>query len=94
MNKDGLEDRIYGMALQSVVAARGLIDEPHEYAALRVVDMVSELVAILDENDLASDRLREMKDRIDEASSGSMQTEDELKEFLDATIMEGLDRMG
>jgi hypothetical protein len=57
MDKESFEKRVFELAVSSLSAASGLIDEPPAYGALRVMAMIRDLVEILEEHDLSSLRL-------------------------------------
>jgi hypothetical protein len=91
MDKAALEQSIFQLAVASLTAASGLVEEPSSYGTLRVMGMVRDLVEILDKHDLSSPRLQDIKARIIESAEGSMLSDEERKALLDGLVMHCLD---
>jgi hypothetical protein len=93
MDKESFEKRVFELAVSSLSAASGLIDEPPAYGALRVMAMIRDLVEILEEQGLSSLRLQQIKNSIEQASQGGMLSGRERKELLDRLVMRCLESL-
>ena len=93
MDKVVLEKRVFELSVSALSAASGLMREPPAYGALRVMAILRDLVEILEEQDLASPRLLEIKKRIDESRQGGMLSNDERQELLNQMVLQGLEKL-
>ncbi len=86
MDKRQLEEEIFALVGYMVTSARNLVDETPTYGPFRLVDAASRLIAILEEEGIASDRLRLMRNKIDSGKYCVMTDQDEFTAFLDAIV--------
>ncbi|MBW2064350.1 MAG: hypothetical protein JRJ03_05395 [Deltaproteobacteria bacterium] len=86
MDKKVFEEKIFELISYAIVSARNLLEEPARYGPFRLVDTASRLISILDESGMSSDRLRAIRDQIEEGKYSVMATEDEFEKFLESTV--------
>ncbi|MBW2305069.1 MAG: hypothetical protein JRF57_15300 [Deltaproteobacteria bacterium] len=86
MDKQVFEEKIFEVVSYIIVSARNLMDEPARYGPFRLVDTASRLIDILDEFGMSSERLRAIRDRIEEGKYSAMETEEEFEKFLESMV--------
>lgn len=93
MDDTVFEDKIFGLVSYVVVSARNLLEEPARYGPFRLVDTASRLINILEEAGMSSDRLKAVRDRIEDGKYSAMGTEEEFEQFLETTVYFVVDAM-
>ncbi len=86
MDQARLEQAVFELVGYMVTSGRNLIDETPLYGPFRLVDAASRLILILEQEGVVSDRLRTMRERIDNGKYSVMKTQEELKVFLDSLV--------
>lgn len=89
----GLERKIYEVMGYMVTSARNLLDETPLYGPFRLVDAVSRLISVLEEEGLASPRLLALRDGIEAGKYKVTEDPEEFRDFLDGlvrTVVESL----
>jgi hypothetical protein len=86
VDKRPLEEEMFALVGYMVTSARNLVDETPTYGPFRLVDAASRLIAILEEEGMASDRLELMRGKIDSGKYSVMTDQDEFTAFLDAIV--------
>lgn len=78
-----------------VTAARGTLDEPHTYGALRLLDGISRLTEIYSTvPDIKSDEfILQVRAEIQKNLDQAMTSEERLREFLDGLVVKFTDEM-
>ena len=84
----GLERKIFEVVGYMVTSARNLLDETPLYGPFRLVDAVSRLVTVLEEEGLSSPRLSALKERIEEGKYSVADDPEEFRRFLDGLVQE------
>ena len=67
-----------------VVSARRLLDEPHVYGPLRLIDASQRLVDLLRNHGMSTADLDRVADAIEGGKALSMESPDAFREFLDS----------
>jgi len=93
MDDTVFEDKVFGLVSYVVVSARNLLEEPARYGPFRLVDTASRLINILEEAGMSSDRLKAVRDRIEDGKYSAMGTEEEFEQFLETTVYFVVDAM-
>lgn len=70
-----------------VASACGLLDEPPSYGPLRLIDSASRLIALLEEHGLSSQRLTEVREKIEEGKTICIGPPNEWRQFLESLLM-------
>ena len=68
-------------------SARGLLDEPVSYGPLRLIDGVSRLIGILEEEGKIDEELSRIKGLIDQGKFLVMTDQDQFKNLLDEVVI-------
>lgn len=84
----GLERKIFEVVGYMVTSARNLLDERPLYGPFRLVDAVSRLVTVLEEEGLSSPRLSALKERIEEGKYAVTDDPEEFRRLLDGLVRE------
>lgn len=93
MDKHVFEDKIFELVSFMIVSGRNLLEEPTRYGPFRLVDAVGRLINILEDADMSSERLRSIRDKIEEGKYSAMGTEKEFEEFLEASVLFAIEAM-
>jgi len=93
MDDTVFEDKVFGLVSYVVVSARNLLEEPARYGPFRLVDTASRLINILEEAGMSSDRLKAVRDRIEDGKYSAIGTEEEFEQFLETTVYFVVDAM-
>ncbi len=86
--QNSFEDRAYAVVGYMVTSAANLLDEPRAYGPLRLVEAASRLIALLEQEEMASARLSALRQRMEAGSSTVQQGEQEFRAFLDLVVDE------
>ena len=93
MHKAVLERQIFDLIGYMTTSGRNLIDETPMYGPFRLVDAASRLIAILEEQGIASSRLSTLRERIDAGKYTVMNDAKEFTAFLDRIVDAVVDHM-
>lgn len=95
LEKQTLEQYVFGLALFLLTAARGCIGEPHMYGPLRLMDAVSRLADLYSKTDLLrlDEFLIQAKKKIDDNKFRVVVSEEEFAKFADGMIAEFTDEL-
>jgi Family of unknown function (DUF6092) len=94
-SSNGIDSFIFEYSLFLITAARGTLDEPHTYGALRLLDAITRLTDIYSKfPEIPPDKfLLEVRDEIQRNLDLAMKSEDRLTEFMDGLIVKFTDEM-
>jgi len=81
-------DELLDLSCYILTSARGLMDEPKEYCSLRILEIFSRLITILDKYGLSNEFLKKERDKIDREKEKVTESEEKFREFLDNIILE------
>jgi Family of unknown function (DUF6092) len=81
-----LMEEFRDLATYYAAAARGLIVEPPNYGAFRMIDGISRLVDVLEKYDLADETLRCVRKKIDERKTLVMSDPEGFRNLLDDVV--------
>lgn len=81
-----LERKVFEVVGYMVTSARNLLDETPLYGPFRLVDAVSRLVTVLEEEGLASPRLLALKERIEQGKYAVADDPKGFRRFLDGLV--------
>jgi len=92
---DGIEGFLFEYSIFLVTAARGTLDEPRVYGALRLIDGITRLTELYSKTSAVKpDKfLLEVKKEIQEKLDNVMQSEEALTSFIEQLIMKFTDEM-
>jgi len=82
-NGEGLRDELLLLVGFLLTSARGLVDEPKSYGPSRLLDAVGRVLAMMDEQGMLDDSLREVRAEIDGERFGPMDEEGLFVKLLD-----------
>jgi hypothetical protein len=88
-----LEQRLYELVGYMVTSGRNLLDETPLYGPFRLVDAASRLIAILEDEGLASPRLSLLRERIEAGKYSVVREAGEFRDFLDSLVDALVDHM-
>jgi hypothetical protein len=86
VNEHRLEEAVFELVSYMVTSGRNLIDETPLYGPFRLVDAASRLVSILKDEGIASHRLSQLQEAIDNQKYSVMQDEQTFQSFLDSLV--------
>lgn len=94
MKADKLNQEIFDYTLFLLTAARGVVDEPHIYGSLRLVDAARRIIEIYFNTSKTEDEfLKQLKKMIDEREYIVMESEEKFTQFIDELIVKSVDEM-
>lgn len=86
MNRAELTEKYFELVGYMVTSARNLLDESPLYGPFRLVDAASRLVAIMEEDDLADQRLLAIRKEIEAHKYSVMEDPTKFRQFLDSLV--------
>jgi hypothetical protein len=91
----GIDEFIFEYSLFLITAARGTLDEPHTYGALRLIDAITRLTEMYSKfPEMVPDKfLIEVKDEIQKNLDNAMKSEENLTKFMDGLIVKFTEEM-
>jgi hypothetical protein len=92
---DALSEFIFEFSIFLITAARGTLDEPRTYGALRLIDGITRLTELYEKSEeIQPDRfLLEIRAEIQENLDQAMKSEELLIKFMDKLILKFTDEM-
>ncbi len=86
INDEKFRYEIVKLIAYMITSAKGLVTEPKLYGPLRLIDSASRLIKILDERNLATEELKELKEKIDKRKIVLMSSKEEFLKLLDELV--------
>ncbi|NPV86655.1 MAG: hypothetical protein HPY45_11685 [Anaerolineae bacterium] len=87
MDANSLKNQLFYLIAYMLSSARGLYDEPADYAVFRLLDATGRLLEIMETNGLTDEYLSMLKQQVDEEREGSMD-EARQRQRLDHIVLE------
>lgn len=88
-----LEQKVFDLVGYMITSARNLLDETPLYGPFRLVDAVSRLIEILEEEGKASPRLAALRERVETGKYLVMREQDEFRKYLEGLVNALVDEM-
>jgi len=91
---DAVRDFIFEYSIFLITAARGTLDEPRTYGALRLIDGITRLTELYSKSQTNPDNfMLEIRAEIQSNLDYAMKSEELLTEFMDKLILKFTDEM-
>jgi len=91
----GMDDFLFEYSMFLITAARGTLDEPHTYGALRLIDGITRLTEVYSRSpEIKPDKfLLKIRQEIQTSLDRAMTSQERLTKFMDELIVKFTDEM-